>query len=209
MFDLSDDNISDYRLFLSPRSIVDLPLIHKQQFAGANCFWLDATTFGSILRFSRLSQIIFHVTTMMPTVAHDPSGTAKKRHIGNDYVLVIWNEGGTAFDRETIPGQFNLCQIIIESCSTGKESFEESNFLVSVSYRNDMNLIPPLPFMVAGSSLGSIVRQTAILCNMISQVFSTGEVSSNSKERLRQVKRMQSRLERPTGTPLDFTILSK
>ena len=52
MFDLNDDNIPDYRLFLSPRSSVDLPLIHEQQFAGANCFWLDATTFGSILHFS-------------------------------------------------------------------------------------------------------------------------------------------------------------
>ena len=42
----------DYRLFLSPRSSVDFPLIHEQQFAGANCFWLDATTFGSILHVS-------------------------------------------------------------------------------------------------------------------------------------------------------------
>ena len=52
MFDLNDDNIPDYRLVLLPRSSVDLPLTHKQQVAGANCFWLDATTLGSILHFS-------------------------------------------------------------------------------------------------------------------------------------------------------------
>jgi hypothetical protein len=52
MFKLADDSIPDYRLFLSPRSSVDLPMIHEQQFADADCFWLDATTFGSILHFS-------------------------------------------------------------------------------------------------------------------------------------------------------------
>ncbi|KAJ3159400.1 Tuberous sclerosis 2-like protein [Geranomyces michiganensis] len=61
-----------------------------------------------------LSQIIFHVTTLMPTLSHDPLCTSKKRHIGNDFVTIVWNESGLDYAFDTIPAQFNFVNIIIE-----------------------------------------------------------------------------------------------
>ncbi|RKP01411.1 hypothetical protein CXG81DRAFT_12036, partial [Caulochytrium protostelioides] len=75
-----------------------------------------------------LSQLILHSTTLMPSGTPQPAATAepaallpsqeaalinKKRHIGNDYVLIVWNDSGMPYRFETIPGQFNLVNIVI------------------------------------------------------------------------------------------------
>ena len=52
MFQLADDTVPDYRLYVAPKSTLSFPSIHKQQFSDANCFWLDSSTFGPILQFS-------------------------------------------------------------------------------------------------------------------------------------------------------------
>ncbi len=158
----------------------------------------------------RLTQMIFHVTTMMPTQSHDPSSTAKKRHIGNDYVMIVWNEAGFEFNRETIPGQFNLIQIVIEPLLGKFEVVSnDSLFKVSVGFRNDMPSSALPTQILSGSSLGPYVRQISIYCNIIAQVFTSGEASSNAKERLRQIKRIKGRLEplQIISQPLDFTFL--
>jgi hypothetical protein len=152
----------------------------------------------------RLSQVIFHVTTMMPTLPHDTQCIGKKRHIGNDYVTIVWNESGLPYRPETIPSQFNLVQIIIEPIS----GFEYSNygFRVQVLFSESMNEMTPSPVLVNGSALASYVRQTSIFSNMMAQVHVNGETTSNSKERLRQIKRLRQRIEGPAvDTPLDFT----
>ncbi|EAQ85924.1 hypothetical protein CHGG_07177 [Chaetomium globosum CBS 148.51] len=41
----------------------------------------------------RVTEIMFHVTTQMPTNPEtDPQCIMKKRHIGNDYVNIVWND---------------------------------------------------------------------------------------------------------------------
>lgn len=62
----------------------------------------------------RTSELVFHVATMMPTnMAHDPGCVNKKRHIGNDFVNIIFNNSGRPFAFETIPSQFNYVNIVI------------------------------------------------------------------------------------------------
>ena len=40
-------------------------------------------------------EVIFHVATMMPMGNKDDLRfVSKKRHIGNDFVNIIWNESG-------------------------------------------------------------------------------------------------------------------
>ena len=36
--------------------------------------------------------VIFHVATLMPNRESDPSCNAKKLHIGNDYVTIVYND---------------------------------------------------------------------------------------------------------------------
>ncbi|KAI8901313.1 hypothetical protein BC833DRAFT_578228 [Globomyces pollinis-pini] len=52
MFGLVDDGLSDYRLYLAPKSTVALSHVHEQQFSSNNCFWIDSSSFGSMLKFS-------------------------------------------------------------------------------------------------------------------------------------------------------------
>ncbi|KKY39555.1 putative tuberin [Diaporthe ampelina] len=62
----------------------------------------------------RVTEIVFHVTTQMPTnLDHDPQCISKKRHIGNDFVNIIFNDSGLPFKFDTFPSEFNYVNIVI------------------------------------------------------------------------------------------------
>ncbi|KKA27870.1 hypothetical protein TD95_003232 [Thielaviopsis punctulata] len=62
----------------------------------------------------RVTEIVYHVTTQMPTdLEADPHLINKKRHIGNDFVNIFWNDSGLPFNFNTIPSQFNYVNIVI------------------------------------------------------------------------------------------------
>jgi hypothetical protein len=62
----------------------------------------------------RVTEIIYHVTTLMPTnLEIDPICAQKKRHIGNDFVTIVFNESTLPFEFDTIPSQFNYVNIVI------------------------------------------------------------------------------------------------
>lgn len=73
----------------------------------------------------RVAELVFHITTMMPTnLEHDPLGTAKKRHTGNDYVNIVWNNSGAPFNFDTFPSAFNYVYIVITP--TARASFVDT-----------------------------------------------------------------------------------
>ena len=41
-------------------------------------------------------QVVYHTATLMPNRETDPQFNKKKRHIGNDFVSIVYNESGTA-----------------------------------------------------------------------------------------------------------------
>jgi tuberous sclerosis 2 len=47
-------------------------------------------------------QVTFHVATLMPNQEHDPFFNEKKKHIGNDYVIIVYNESGEEYNLNTI-----------------------------------------------------------------------------------------------------------
>ncbi|KAI8049737.1 hypothetical protein BDF22DRAFT_745998 [Syncephalis plumigaleata] len=131
-------------------------------------YWKEATT-----------QLIFHIPTLMPTdLERDPNSTSKKRHIGNDFVTIIYNESGLPFAFDTLPSQFNFVQIVITpliDCDSGAQ-------------------------VITHALLAAFVRQIALHVNIYAQVFlqssSSGgsiEYVANWKERLRQIKRVRDR----------------
>ena len=62
----------------------------------------------------RVTEMVFHVTTQMPTDRErDPICINKKRHIGNDYVNIIFNDSGLPFRFDTFPSEFNYVNIVI------------------------------------------------------------------------------------------------
>lgn len=59
-------------------------------------------------------QVTFHIATLMPNKDHDPNCNEKKKNIGNDFVLIVYNESGEPYNINTIKGQFNYACVIVE-----------------------------------------------------------------------------------------------
>ncbi|MCJ1472809.1 Tuberous sclerosis 2-like protein [Lambiella insularis] len=75
---------------------------------------LDADGTHTYAWRDRITEIVFHVPTMMPTdLDTDPICINKKRHIGNDFVNIIFNDSGLPFKFDTFPSQFNYVNIVI------------------------------------------------------------------------------------------------
>jgi tuberous sclerosis 2 len=52
-------------------------------------------------------QVTFHVATLMLNQESDPFCNEKKKHIGNDYVIIVYNESGEEYNLNTI--KVNAC----------------------------------------------------------------------------------------------------
>lgn len=61
-----------------------------------------------------IAQLQFHVATLMPTRETDPNCGAKKSHIGNDFVMIIYNESGKEYDPNTFKTEFNYASVVVE-----------------------------------------------------------------------------------------------
>ncbi|KAG0006101.1 Tuberous sclerosis 2-like protein, partial [Modicella reniformis] len=73
-----------------------------------------------------ITQMIFHVATMMPNHPHDTNFAYKKRHIGNDWVTIVFNESGADYDFGTISGQFNFITLVVTPVSMASVTFTEA-----------------------------------------------------------------------------------
>lgn len=60
------------------------------------------------------SSAIFHIATLMPTKDLDKYRCDKKRHLGNDFVSIVYNDSGEDFKLGTIKVQDFTCRHIIK-----------------------------------------------------------------------------------------------
>jgi hypothetical protein len=61
----------------------------------------------------QLSLIVYHVCTLMPNRDGDAACTNKLRHIGNDYVNIVFSANDEPFNASQFRGQFNFVTVII------------------------------------------------------------------------------------------------
>ncbi|KAF2454466.1 hypothetical protein BDY21DRAFT_352959 [Lineolata rhizophorae] len=104
-----------YATFLSR-----LGTLVKLKGAGFNTQGLDRSEAGVDGEYTyawrdRVSEMVFHVATMMPTrsLEEDQFAVAKKAHVGNDFVNIVWNESGREWRFDTLPSEFNYVYIVI------------------------------------------------------------------------------------------------
>ncbi len=69
-------------------------------------------------------QVIFHVATLMPNHETDAKRNKKKRHIGNDYVAIVYNEAGCDYKMGTVKGQFIYACVLITPLDQGSNRVE-------------------------------------------------------------------------------------
>lgn len=168
-----------------------------------------------------IQQIIFHVATLMPTRREqDPQCNYKKRHIGNDYVKIIFNDSGVRTPFDILPGQFNFVNIIIEPHTPAGEAWKGETgianntqfFRVSMQQRADMPEMGPLGIfkMVSKDSLSAFVRELALHANLFAQLFlqSVGVEgkSSSNRQRVEYTSTWRNRLGK--SYPLEWRLPS-
>ncbi|SZF04243.1 unnamed protein product [Blumeria hordei] len=218
---------SDYIRFLS-----GLGTLTKLRGANFNTQGLDRQTDAdgeyTFCWRDRVTEIIFHVTTQMPTNLNtDPQCSNKKRHIGNDFVNIIFNNSGLPFDFNTFPSEFNYVNIVItpESRATFvarrlPSSMEDAFFKVQVKSKPGFPEISPAAEtkIMSLSNLPDFIRLLALNASVFCLVWANrvgGEHFSSWRNRLREIKKIreqygqkQSELS-PPGTSHCLVVDSK
>ncbi|KAK0152082.1 Tuberin [Merluccius polli] len=151
-----------------------------------------------------IMQAIFHIATLMPNRESDKGCCNKKRHIGNDFVTVVYNDSEEEYKLGTIKGQFIFVEVIIKPLDY------ECN-LVTLQCRKDLEGLvdTTVAKIVSDRNLPLLVRQMALHANMASLVHQyranpSDAYASKWLARLRHIKRIRTRAQediqsRPTA----------
>ncbi|KAH9909770.1 hypothetical protein F4778DRAFT_13419 [Xylariomycetidae sp. FL2044] len=156
----------------------------------------------------RVTEMVFHVTTQMPTnLDHDPHCTLKKRHIGNDFVNVIFNDSGLPFQFDTFPSEFNFVNIVITAES--RASFVATRQrapkdIKDTFYKVQVMSKPGFPEISSASesklvslkALPDFIRLLALNASVFSLVWANragGEHVSPWRNRLREINRLRDK----------------
>mmetsp|Transcript_11261 Transcript_11261/g.42165 ORF Transcript_11261/g.42165 Transcript_11261/m.42165 type:complete len:1524 (-) Transcript_11261:2260-6831(-) len=126
----------------------------------------DGTTGDTIPYFSNATtEVVFHVVPWMPTKEDDSVQLIKKRHVGNDFVHIIWSEHDRAYRPWTLPSQFNFVHIIIYPLT-------DLLYRIQIFSKDKCagTVIPDIGPLQDGMvvdkfSLGPLVRQTSVNAN--------------------------------------------
>ncbi|CAG9863119.1 unnamed protein product [Phyllotreta striolata] len=140
-------------------------------------------------------RVMFHVATMMPNQKNDPNCNDKKRHIGNNFVTIVYNESGEEFNISTIKGQLTFASIVIQPLDLGL------NRVVTKVKDDVAHLITSCePKLVSDQNVGVLARQMALHANMASLVIkslrnpASDPYASNWLERLRKIKSIRNKV---------------
>ncbi|KAI5284186.1 Tuberous sclerosis 2-like protein, partial [Ascosphaera acerosa] len=169
----------------------------------------------------RTTEIIYHIATMMPThLDTDPQCINKKRHLGNDFVNIIFNRSNRPFDFHTIASQFNFVNIIIcpvsriptserahEADPASLGNMDETFYIVKVMTKPGFPELSAaaVPKVISAKNLPVFVRLIALNATFYSSVSSShgGEHVSSWRNRLREIKRLRSRASSLAAAELD------
>ena len=169
----------------------------------------------------RVTEIVFHVPTMMPTDAeNDPQGVKKKAHVGNDRVKIVYNNSGRTFNFNTLPSEMNFVNIVVTpEAHLGGGRLVTARKLDKVTAEGDepdssatelygyykvqticSSKLPQLSpaaslKVVSAEALPTFVRNLAlnasVFCQIWSVVLGHGEYYSSWRVRLREIIRLR------------------
>ncbi|CAG8000065.1 unnamed protein product [Penicillium nalgiovense] len=156
----------------------------------------------------RVTEIVYHVATMMPTdFDRDPACVNKKRNLGNNHVTIVFNRSNLPFNFDTIPSEFNSINIVITPSSriaydesgnaSGETDPQKLYYSVQVMSKPGFPDVSPAatPKVISGKNLAPFVRILALNASVFSLVWSNkgGEHTSSWTTRLREIKKVRER----------------
>ncbi|KFX87241.1 hypothetical protein V490_08404 [Pseudogymnoascus sp. VKM F-3557] len=163
----------------------------------------------------RVTELVFHITTMMPTnLEHDPQCIGKKRHIGNDFVNIIFNNSGNPFNFNTFPSEFNYVNIVITPESrpsfvaTRDRSSVDPNtsfYKVQVLSKEGFPEISPASEtkILRLKALPDFIRLLALNASVFCLVWANrhgGEYISSWRSRYREIQRLRDKYKNASSS---------
>lgn len=102
----------------------------------------SATGVYSVFNDWRGYEIMFHVSTYLPFSIDDAQQLQRKRHIGNDIVLIVFKEGNLPYAPNTVSSTYNQVIIVVQPVPHKNDTW----FRMSVARRITVpNFGPELP----------------------------------------------------------------
>ncbi|XP_060063486.1 tuberin-like isoform X4 [Ylistrum balloti] len=157
--------------------------------------------------------VIYHVATLMPNRDSDPNCNAKKLHIGNDYVTIVYNDSGEDYKIGAIKGQFNYVNIMIKPLDHESNAVTLQAKEVPFQDRITTDIAEILGHkdtkIISDANLPDLVRQIAVNCDLASLVLQRQQsqpqdpFASNWLERLRQIKRIRMKTLTEEGNQVE------
>ncbi|KAK6441094.1 Tuberous sclerosis 2-like protein [Oleoguttula sp. CCFEE 5521] len=206
---LNSSGSPDYREFVK-----SLGKLQELKDAAFNSQGLDIQTgtdgLTAIVWNSEVTELVYHVTTMMPYHENDDDATAiakKKRHTGNDHVNIVFNNSGAPFVFNMFPSAFNYVYVVITP--SVRTTFLQSRTHTMKTpvgeryYRVEVLTAPGFPSissaaeakLVSGSSLPDYVRNLALNACIFSEVWMNRDdesYRSSWRLRLNQIKQLRA-----------------
>eukprot|EP00768_Dysnectes_brevis_P006819 gnl/Dysnectes_brevis/552_a609_1778.p1 GENE.gnl/Dysnectes_brevis/552_a609_1778~~gnl/Dysnectes_brevis/552_a609_1778.p1 ORF type:complete len:376 (-),score=131.09 gnl/Dysnectes_brevis/552_a609_1778:174-1301(-) len=115
---------------------------------------------SSFFQHHESHQTMFHVSTMLPFKANDPQQLERKRHIGNDNLVLVFQEGPDChFDVGMVTTQMIKVYIVVQRVLEGEETSDGAGvnpprYRVQVAYRGIRHTFgPALPGVLSGEGL--------------------------------------------------------
>eukprot|EP01130_Rhizamoeba_saxonica_P008579 TRINITY_DN3471_c0_g2_i1.p1 TRINITY_DN3471_c0_g2~~TRINITY_DN3471_c0_g2_i1.p1 ORF type:complete len:299 (-),score=64.11 TRINITY_DN3471_c0_g2_i1:4-900(-) len=136
-----------------------------------------------------ITQVVYHVATLIPNLDAYPNSVNKLLHIGNDYVIIVYNDDDEEYDINLFPSDFNLVAIVVKS-------LDSDLYRIDIKSKVEVPLMGPIvrSYIVNKDQLGLIVLQCAISADMAVQRIKDEEgiqFSSQCEYRLEQFKKIR------------------
>lgn len=107
----------------------------------------NSTGTHSIYTTFRNFEIMYHVSTMLPYNAEDLQQLERKRHLGNDIVVIIFKEGDTLYAPTTIRSEFNHVFCVIQK----EDAPPDAPTRYRVNFTCKSGVKPFYPLLTSGS----------------------------------------------------------
>eukprot|EP01111_Echinosteliopsis_oligospora_P015669 TRINITY_DN6269_c0_g1_i1.p1 TRINITY_DN6269_c0_g1~~TRINITY_DN6269_c0_g1_i1.p1 ORF type:complete len:762 (-),score=202.44 TRINITY_DN6269_c0_g1_i1:53-2338(-) len=101
-----------------------------------------ATGTHSLYTMCRGFEIMFHVSTFLPHDSINPQQLERKRHIGNDIIVVVFKEGDQPYDPNCIKSEFNHIFIVIQKLNL-PNSNGKTYYRVSIATKDGVPAFEP------------------------------------------------------------------
>ncbi|EGG24522.1 RapGAP/RanGAP domain-containing protein [Cavenderia fasciculata] len=93
----------------------------------------NTTGTESIYQLYQDFEIMYHVSTLLPHSIVDSQQVEKKRHIGNDIVVIIFKESDKPISPNTFQSDFNHVFIVV---SVDKQHTQQKRYKVAITYKD-------------------------------------------------------------------------